>query len=137
MNLKKLMFFISLFTIGSMAQANFAHLACKGSKDLFDYELAFYRGSNNQEFYVLITSSDGHSEMKSGQAKGGSFVGCGTRTLPCLMIRSTQYTIDELKLIITMSAKVSAKELISQVSVYKDGFGLPSTLDFTMTCKKP
>lgn len=71
-------------------------------------------------------------------ATGGSFVECGTRTSPCNMIQSTQYSSNTPDIIFTMLEAPDSKTGHGTLNMYENGFGglIEATKTIELGCIK-
>lgn len=99
-------------------------LSCKGTLGASTYLFEVYEGGFDDKLSLKEITIDGQVISSIVvPAKGGSFVECGTRTSPCNMIQSTQYSSNALNIIFTMLGTPGSKIGHGTLNIYENGFG--------------
>ena len=111
-------------------QSTHALLSCQGQVAGKDVQLDVFKlPTAYQALFVL--QYDGQTQVLD--ATGGTFSECGTRTLPCEMVTSTQYSSNSPAMILTALYPMGAHTAHASLNTYPDGFGNGSK-DGEVTC---
>jgi hypothetical protein len=109
-------------------------LSCSGSSGSTAYYADFYQGYGYGAGVVLKTVNHGQVSVLQKKATGGSFTECGSRTIPCTLITSTQYNVNNPSMIFTMFQNAGSNVGKGTLRFYGKGFDQGETLKVALTC---